>query len=152
PDGVPQYRGVAVKNTYPTTTYPTYKTVVTGVTQDVLTQSLLALRTNILGTVADMIQTTGIRRYSDSRGGGTVTNTTTTSSGSTFDGGTVSNAITAPYYVASDSSATSTFAGNLSVSGNINFNGILLRNGVQFSPGSQWTTSGANIYYTDGSV
>ncbi|MDQ3076650.1 MAG: hypothetical protein M3Q63_01170, partial [bacterium] len=47
--------------------------------------------------------------------------------------------------------ATTTTSGNLSVAGNLNFNGSFLQNGSPFV-GSQWTTSGSNIYYTTGNV
>jgi LysM repeat protein len=58
---------------------------------------------------------------------------------------------TVNYLTATSTTATSTFAGNLSVGGNLNFNGALLQNGLPFA-GSQWTTSGSNIYYTGSSV
>ncbi len=58
---------------------------------------------------------------------------------------------TVNYITATSTTATSTFAGGLSVSGNLNFNGTLLQNGLPFA-GSQWTTSGSNIYYPSGNV
>lgn len=56
-----------------------------------------------------------------------------------------------PSFSATSTTATSTIAGHLSVTGNINFNGALLQNGAAFA-GSQWTTSGSNIYYNTGNV
>lgn len=47
--------------------------------------------------------------------------------------------------------ATSTFAGDLSVNGNFNFNGELLENGLPFV-GSQWTTNSGNIFFNTGNV
>jgi hypothetical protein len=58
---------------------------------------------------------------------------------------------TVNYLTATSTTATSTFAGNLTVGGNLNFNGAFLQNGLPFI-GSQWTTSGSNISYTGGNV
>ena len=58
---------------------------------------------------------------------------------------------TVNYLTATSTTATSTFAGNLSVAGNLNFNGSLLQNGLPLA-GSQWTTSGSSISYTGGYV
>ncbi|MFA6585059.1 MAG: hypothetical protein WCS97_01290, partial [Candidatus Paceibacterota bacterium] len=173
----PKTNQVAVTNTNsnsqtttykPSTTnsYPTYTTVVRGVSEDLLNQSLASMRANILGTVAGMIQpvttqaatnATTIRyvnmiqdlsnlivRNGDFRGG-------------TFDGGSVTNATSVSATsgsftnLAVTGSATSTFAGNISVAGNINLNGALLQNDAPFI-GSQWTTSGSDISYSVGNV
>ncbi len=66
PTGVPKARVIAVatstravsSGTQPVTTlsYPTYTTVVRGVSEDFVNQSLASLRTNVLATVAGMIQ------------------------------------------------------------------------------------------------
>jgi len=58
---------------------------------------------------------------------------------------------TVNYITATSTTATSTFGGNLSIAGNLNFNGTFLQNGSPFV-GSQWTTSGSNVYYTAGNV
>ncbi len=42
-------------------------------------------------------------------------------------------------------------AGAANISGNLNFSGNLLQNGAPYI-GSQWTTSGSNIYYNSGNV
>jgi hypothetical protein len=68
---------------------------------------------------------------------------------SSFD--SAGNLTLAGTLTAASTTATSTFAGNLSVVGNLNFNGAFLQNGSPFI-GSQWTTSGSNIYYTTGDV
>jgi hypothetical protein len=58
---------------------------------------------------------------------------------------------TVNYITATSTTATSTFAGNVSVAGNLNFNGTILKNGSPFI-GSQWTTTGSTVSYTGGSV
>lgn len=68
-----------------------------------------------------------------------------------LSGGSLTNVLDGTYLTMSSTTATSTFAGNLSVSGNLNFDGAFLQNGAPFV-GSQWTTSGSSIYYASGSV
>ncbi|MBU6323675.1 helix-turn-helix domain-containing protein, partial [Patescibacteria group bacterium] len=152
--------------------YPTYQTIVEGVTQDFVNTSLANLRANILGTVAGMIQPVSnqvatnvttvqqvnmiqdlsnlILRNPDISGGtfdggdvthaGTVQGTngnfdnliagatalaTTTVTGDLTVSGTITPAIigatghiSAPYFVATSTTATSTFAGSFAIDTN----------------------------------
>ena len=65
---------VRAPTTNTTTSYPTYTTVVQGVSKDFVNQSLATLRADILGAAAGMIQPVFVRSFSESRSaGGSVT-------------------------------------------------------------------------------
>ena len=166
PSGVlPPPRTVVTATSTPVTprittiTSPTYTTVVRGVSEDFVNQSLAMLRTNILNTVAGMIQPVSNQVATNSNTiqyvnmiqkldglivtngdfrGGSLTNATgvsaTSGSFTTLSGGTTSlgaatvtgtltvsgglssdTAITAPYFIATSTAATSTFAGSVNV-------------------------------------
>ncbi len=122
--------------------YPTYTTVMNGVSADYLSQSLAALRTSILATVAGMVQPVAVQ---------TATNATTiqqvnmiqnlsdltvnngTFEGGTFDKGNITNGIAisatngtfTSLTGGTSSLATTTITGSLSTSGNVTIAGVL---------------------------
>jgi len=144
--------------------YPTYTTVVKGVSEDLMNESLSSLRTTILSTVAGMIQPVSyqtntnaitirevnrieelhdlIVHSGDFRGGKLIGASSVTSSSGSFTtlsasttdlaattitgdltvSGTIipsivtaSTSISAPYFIATSTTATSTFAGKLAI-------------------------------------
>ncbi|MDP2655141.1 MAG: helix-turn-helix domain-containing protein, partial [bacterium] len=172
PSGAPRTRVLTVEtssknNQTPGTSYPTYTTVVRGVSEDFVNQSLASLRADILATTAGLVRpvynqtvtnaaTTQIVnkiedlsnlivRNGDFRGGvfdngervsaktGTFTTlnggatalASTTITGDLSVSGTITpgiiaatNYISAPYFIATSTTATSTFAGSFAIDTN----------------------------------
>ncbi|MFH1178685.1 MAG: helix-turn-helix domain-containing protein, partial [bacterium] len=137
-----------------TNSYPSYTTVVQGVSEEFVNQSLSSLRSNVLATVSGMIQPVSrqaatnvttiqqvnmiqdlsnlIVRNGDFRGGSMTNGVSVSAASGTFTNLSASGALSsdtsasAPYFVATSTTATSTFAGPLAIGTTTPFgNGIL---------------------------
>jgi hypothetical protein len=153
PSPVPEKKFATLTPPVRTTSYPTYTTVVQGVSPELMNQSLAALRHDVLSAITANTTRTIVTRFSDVRsdgvfnGGifdrGSLTNgisvsavtghfdslsagptnlATTTITGDLAVSGTITPAIisagtyiSAPYFVATSTTATSTFAGSINI-------------------------------------